>query len=68
MNLHGSHRSRTGLMIVAIVTLSLNMVSPSSAAPIRQYTNAESTCEVSHLTHGHETKDTCESVTLDGHA
>ena len=46
MNFHGSHQSRTGLMIAAVVTLSLSMVALSSAAPIRQGTNAESTCEV----------------------
>lgn len=46
MKLHGSHQSRNGLMIVAIVTLNLSMVSPSSAAPIRQGNSADASCEV----------------------
>ncbi|MEO8325323.1 MAG: hypothetical protein ABI618_05700, partial [Nitrospirota bacterium] len=46
MNLHDSHRLRSGFTIVAVLTLSLSMVALSSAAPIRQGTTAESTCEV----------------------
>lgn len=46
MKFHGFRQSRSGLMIVAVVTLSLSMVAVSSAAPIRQGTNAETTCEV----------------------
>lgn len=46
MHHHRSHRLRSGLMIMAVVTLSLGGILPSSAAPIRQGTNAETTCEV----------------------
>lgn len=46
MNFYGSHLSRSGIMVVVVVALSLSMVAASSAAPIRQGTNAETTCEV----------------------